>query len=261
MYRRAHCSSTVGEALEALTLFQRLNSQSGAAYLLRQGSTTTLGFAVFQPHLGELAVVHDVALASLVASIRSFLGKDNWGPDEVLLPRSRPNEDRPYRAYFRRRVHFDAERACIRFPSHLMALPMASPDPVGARELETEGLRRLREALLPRLYRSLRLLLLDGAVTGDGIAQHLAMHRRTLDRRLRELGTSFQAVLDEVRFDIARQLLAETQLTVATIASSIGYSESSSLVHAFQRWSGTSPMKWRLLQQAAHAPSQPRADG
>jgi transcriptional regulator GlxA family with amidase domain len=52
-------------------------------------------------------------------------------------------------------------------------------------------------------------------------------------------------LLDEVRFDRARHLLTQTELPIYLIAEQLGYSETASFRHAFQRWSGQTPSLYR----------------
>ena len=68
--------------------------------------------------------------------------------------------------------------------------------------------------LLPDVYRAVRRLLIDHRHGGDEIAEALSMHRRTLNRRLQAQGTSFQRVLDDVRFQVARELPRPTSLSM-----------------------------------------------
>ncbi len=73
----------------------------------------------------------------------------------------------------------------------------------------------------------------------------LGMHRRTLNRRLAEQGTTIAKVLNEVRFQLARQLLSETDLPFVEIAATLNYTDASTFTRAFRAWSGTTPTLWR----------------
>lgn len=77
------------------------------------------------------------------------------------------------------------------------------------------------------------------------------MHRRTLDRHLDASGFSFREVADEIRFEVACQLLRDTRLTVNEIAASLHYGDASAFAHAFRRWSGQTPTRWRESVSAA----------
>jgi AraC-like DNA-binding protein len=55
----------------------------------------------------------------------------------------------------------------------------------------------------------------------------------------------YRAITNEIRFEIARQLLQDTQASLAQIAAALGYSEASAFTRAFRRWSGRTPTAWR----------------
>jgi AraC-like DNA-binding protein len=77
------------------------------------------------------------------------------------------------------------------------------------------------------------------------IARSLGMSARTMQRRLGELGTTYQEVLDDVRRRSARRLLASTDLGTGEIAFLLGFEEVNSFMRAFHAWEGTTPAKWR----------------
>jgi AraC-like DNA-binding protein len=78
------------------------------------------------------------------------------------------------------------------------------------------------------------------------------MHSRTLTRRLEAYGTSFKALADEGRFEIAVQMLRDTSLDVQGVAAVLDYADASAFTRAFRRWSGTTPAVWRA-KNAQHA--------
>ena len=93
-----------------------------------------------------------------------------------------------------------------------------------------------------------RLISLSGAVTGiDDVARELNMSTRTLRRRLTDSGTSFRALLDEVRVALAEEMLSSTPLSVSDIAIRLGYAEASTFIHAFKRWKGITPSVYRRV--------------
>lgn len=90
-----------------------------------------------------------------------------------------------------------------------------------------------------------------GACTQLDVAAALAMHPRTLQRRLREEGGNFEAIKDEVRRDSAVRYLRQTRLPLKTVASLLGYSELSVLYRSCQRWFGESPTTVRQVEDLA----------
>lgn len=79
----------------------------------------------------------------------------------------------------------------------------------------------------------------------EDIAQHFFVSSRTLRRYLDVHGQSFRGLLDEVREARAKELLTSGEHSLKEIAEQIGYQEPASLVHAFKRWTGTTPGRWR----------------
>lgn len=77
------------------------------------------------------------------------------------------------------------------------------------------------------------------------IAQELGLSPRTLQRKLSELGTNFQQVLDQTRHELAKDYLRQRQLNLADIAFLLGYQEQSAFNHAFKGWFGISPGSYR----------------
>jgi AraC-like DNA-binding protein len=94
--------------------------------------------------------------------------------------------------------------------------------------------------------RLLRTRLTSRHCSADDTAELLAMHRRTLSRHLKSDGMGYRAITNEIRFEIARQLLQDTQAPLGEIAAALGYSEASAFTRAFRRWSGQTPTAWRI---------------
>ena len=99
------------------------------------------------------------------------------------------------------------------------------------------------------LVRDARELVIDRLAKGplriDDIARELSMSSKTLERRLGGRGVTFSALLDEVRCELAKRYLGETDFRLEQVAYLVGYSEPAPLVRAFKRWTGTTPMQYR----------------
>jgi AraC-like DNA-binding protein len=154
----------------------------------------------------------------------------------------------PFKRYFDAPQRFNAEQAALVFPADLLRRPIPGADPTVRRTaaalvdaLERESPRRTGQAV----RRVLRAMLVAGHASEDGVAAAFSMHRRTLNRRLRVEGTTFRRLLEETRFEVARQLLRDTDAAVDQIAGGLGYSGSTAFGRAFKRWSGLAPRAWR----------------
>jgi len=84
-------------------------------------------------------------------------------------------------------------------------------------------------------------MLASGHYSMPYVASKLAISNRTLQRRLREEGTTFQEVLDELREELARHYLAATDYTSAEISFLLGYEEPNSFFRAFRAWTEQTP--------------------
>ena len=84
-------------------------------------------------------------------------------------------------------------------------------------------------------------MLASGHYSMPYVASKLALSNRTLQRRLGEEGTTFQAVLDELREELARHYLSATDYTSAEISLLLGYEEPNSFFRAFRAWTGQTP--------------------
>ena len=240
-------SATLGAGLQTFAAYQHLNNQGMATFLLEAKGVASLGCAVYQKDVEFVDQIYDAFLAVACNVMRELWGS-RWAPEEVLFSRAKPADVGAYRRFFHAPCRFDRERTAILFPATLLNNPMPEANPEWLRTLEHQALKIGKGELLSRLRRALRILLLSGRSSAREVAALLFLHRRTLDRRLRDQGTNFRRLLDEVRFEVARQLLDNTQLPLTDIAASLGYSESSAFTRAFRRWCGAAPSRRRRTQ-------------
>ncbi|MGB5621878.1 MAG: helix-turn-helix transcriptional regulator, partial [Gammaproteobacteria bacterium] len=81
--------------------------------------------------------------------------------------------------------------------------------------------------------------------TQTEVADRLHLSERSLRRRLAAESTSYRKLLNQVRETLARAYLLDTGLRVEEIAERLGYSDAANFSHAFRRWTGTSPGRFR----------------
>jgi AraC-like DNA-binding protein len=246
-------SATLGDALRTLVLHHRLYTEGGAAYLAEYPSVAVAGYVIHHPSVDRMAhPACEIALGLTVSLIRELCG-ESWRPSEVELPLALPADPGPYRRHFRCPIRFDATRSVLLIPPSSLRQPIPGADPRRRVQIEAEIARCHDDRLAPLLYRSLRLMLLEGTVTGDALAQVFSFHRRTLQRRIAAQGTTFQTVLDEVRRAVACQLLRDTDLNMVAIAGATGFAEASSFARFFRRRAGMTPLEWRSANRSAAA--------
>ncbi len=251
-----HCPD-LGSAIRNIILYMHLHDRGSVPALWVCGNRAMIPYVIHQPDVSGTEQICDGALAIMYNVLKSLAGP-GWEPSEVCLSRSRPAQIEPYQRFFRTRLSFGGEYNAVVFAASWLASPLKGSDALIHRQVmqEIEALEaRGAGDLSAQLRRVLRQLLVGGAGQGklslEQVAKLFAIHRRTLNRRLRAQGTSFQTLVEETRYDIARQLLRDTRLSVLEVAVTLGYADASAFTRAFRRWSATSPAVWR----SAHNPS------
>lgn len=146
---------------------------------------------------------------------------------------------------------FGAAHDCATVDAALLAMPVPNADPSvypllrhhAERLLEERAahldpiVARVRAALLPRLA--------GGKARLAPVAAELGLSPRTLQRKLAAAGSSYQEVLDALRFGLAQDYLRRRELGLVDIAFLLGFQEQSAFTHAFREWSGMNPGAWR----------------
>lgn len=253
---------TLGTALRDLVDHQHRNARGSVVFLLDQGADILFGYAIYQSNIEAAVQLYDGAVALAFGIIRKAIGISHLDGLEALLSRAAPDDIDPYLRYFGVKVAFDSDMTGVLLPRHWMDRPVVGADPGVRAELE----RRVDllgadgdQDIVTRLRRALSTGLLTGRVGGDELAAQLGTARRTLNRRLEEHGVTFQRILDETRFEFARQLLGNTHLGIAQIAAVLRYGDQSVFTRAFARWSGLPPREWRRTARSQSLADLPRA--
>jgi AraC-like DNA-binding protein len=133
-----------------------------------------------------------------------------------------------------------------------------------ATSLQEELNRLVAEAtnqspLLQQLHRVLRTRLVDASLTET--AREMGMSERTLQRRLKESGTSFQTELNAVQVRTAQQLLLETDMKLTAVAVEVGCASLQHFSSLFRKLVGESPSTWRDQQRKGQTPPQESSSG
>lgn len=257
-YLLRHCG-TLGEAFHVLTRYVRILHDGWSLTVGEQGSSMAISLAP-QPSRNSSRAAVEWGLARIVLLARELTG-ERFVPTRVRFWHAPPPDVREYREAFGCPVHFRQQRNEIIVPREAFALPIADADP-----RLWSVLTRCAEGVLADLPRSEDLLLqLRGAiltelecggVTLHAVAKRMRVSTRTLQRRLRELGTTHKTELDRARSTVARRLLRDQKLAVGEAAHRLGYSEPSTFHRAFKRWTGQTPGAFR-----ARPPMDSTTDG
>jgi AraC-like DNA-binding protein len=171
-------------------------------------------------------------------------------PSEVRFQHPAPADTGEHLRIFRCPVLFGQADNALVFPKRLLSAPLGQADAQVRLMLDAYAERLLGEiqqghSVLDRARLELIRQLPEAGAELGLIAARLAISPRTLQRRLREAGLSFNRLVDETRQQLVLRYLRDPALELAEIAFLVGFSEPGSLARAFRRWTGQSPGEYR----------------
>ncbi len=250
-------SSTVGEALRALLLHLYLHDRGAVPILINlDASHVLLGYSIYRHGTPGAAHLYDAAIAIGYKALKEICGA-TWKPLRVQFSHVRPKDPRPYRRVFGPNVRFDAEVSGIVFTASWLDHAIAGADP-NLRELVMQAINQTSAnstmSFVDVVRGALHQMVLSGTSSAENVALLFGMHERTLRKRLTAERTSLQQLVSQTRFELAKQLLENTQLPLSEIASALRYADPAVFSRAFRSWSKTSPREWRAQRNRKAVP-------
>lgn len=250
--RLVHSAPTLGVGFSRLVRFERVFHGVRATEL-----HVTDGAARFThtPPIGigpGASPAIEFAFAWMLGTARATTGTP-VPARAVTFTHSAPEVLDEYRRVLGVEPRFGATENALELPSQVLELPQRSADALLGRLVERhahELSRQLPAGTGPAarvrglITRSLSMGDSEAASLG-AVATALRLPGRTLQRRLAAEGTSFAALLDEVRRELAFEHLAEPSTSVAEVAFALGFADQAAFHRAFQRWTGRTPGEHR----------------
>lgn len=239
------------DALQRMARYKQLTCPEEIR-LLDQGSESTVQFKWLQAKETEPPVLLDLCFAWIVSIGRRGTGRA-ISPIRVELDRA-PSHREVYKEHFRCQVKFKAGRNALVFSRNDIDRPFVTYNAdllaMIAPQLEAElSLQHKKQTVRENVKAILKRLLAGQRPVMPEVAKELNMSSRSLQRRLAEDGATFQQLLEDARRELAHHYLLQSSLELNQTAYLLGYENSNSFVRAFHNWEGTSPGKWRAMQQ------------
>lgn len=186
-----------------------------------------------------------------VAKSAQYLTNDNNLDIELWLDYPEPDYFERFRAELPQLKFNQADTRLILSNTDLDG-PLRMADPFASAQAISECERELaRLADSPILIREVKHILeesLDSPPNVESLASSLCMSARSLKRKLASHNSSYQQLLNQLRFERAKQLLQDANLTIQQIGLTIGYREPASFTRVFKKWSGMTPKEWQQAQ-------------
>jgi len=182
----------------------------------------------------------------IIITIGRLLGTDGSDPLEARFSYPAPAYADEYERILRVPIRFDAGENGVLFRMPMRDTLNPTADAILRRLLEryaAEQISRMpTSARFSQRARScIQSMLPLGGLTADMVATQLGTSERTLRRRLKDEGTNYQEILQEVRIELARHYLTQEKREIVDVALILGFSDQSAFTKAFHRWTGQSP--------------------
>lgn len=250
---------TLGDAMATMATYYRARITTVEMTLceVEQDLQLTVCDVTGDPVFSErVALIILKVVESLLVAI---LGTIPDNAIKVSLARPKDADASLIRGMYRAKVRFGAEAYCIAIPASWKNMPSPLHERTVYRDnmLECQRLIERSNAFsgAAGMVSFMLRAYLDASLAGQDvpvrpptlgvIAERMAVTPRTLIRRLKQEGESYQGTLDVLRKEYAERLLADVGFSVAEIATLLGYTEPPNFGRAFRRWYGVSPATWR----------------
>ena len=253
-------SATVGEAMGCASKYLHVyNAAIGFTINTeeRRGQARFV-FQVLPGHYLRWAQTAEHGLG-LTWRILTLLSEGRCHLQQVWFPHPAVATEATYRARFAGPLTFRADRTALAVTAKDLNLPISENNrdlhDLATSYLDSQ-LPRGRTPFTTQVHHAIEALLGTGTCGHRQVANALYMHPRTLQRRLREEGTTFEEIKDETRRDLAERYLSQPDVPLTQITALLDYSEQSAFGRSCRRWFHATPREFRnRLIPARPAPS------
>lgn len=245
----ARNAQTLLDGLEAIARYLYVHSPALRLTLTSHNAKTGLRFIyeLTEPGLPEVVQGYELSMGIVVRIMRLLSGPEAR-PSAVSFLHEQQGSDAAYSKALGCSVRFRQTWCGFEVSPRLADKRIESADPetrrIAAKYLDSQYLPRTA-SLSDRVAELTRRLLPTGQCGVDVISDQLAVHPRTLQRRLAAEGLRCQDIIERERRDQAARYLAEPRLHLSQIAGLLGYSEQSALNRSCRRWFGKTPRQYR----------------
>lgn len=190
---------------------------------------------------------------AVISTIRSVAGPD-WHPSEITFVSPHALPEVALEEFVNTRVLVGQPNCSVVVDETVLAMTSHTLDTEAVvTQLQDVGISEAW-TLANTLISVIRPYLADGHPDLARIAEIVGMSKRTLQRRLQETGSNYSDIVQQARFELARELLADPAVKLIDISSIAGYQNPQHFSRAFRRLTGVTPSSYR---RSAEAPSAP----
>ncbi len=239
-------SQSLGELFYKWMRYRRIIDTQSINTLEESKDHLKLGWAPVTNYESDVGA--EAMMACLIKLCRWSVG-ELFAPIRLTMQRGAAGDSDKFCEYFKVPVEFDAEENAMYFSNNDLARPLLTADSVVHAKNEEITIDYLSRVLGGDTINGVYSRILSGIyqrkVSINLIAEEMNLSPRTLQRKLSLINTSYEALFDEVRREMALQHLSRQHLSVKEISHLLGFSSASNFGRAFQRWVGVSPAAYQ----------------
>lgn len=194
-----------------------------------------------------------------IASIRQLLHAitdQQWCPTLINFTFKRPIDIAPFRSLFGLPITFNSDFCGIIFHSSDLSIKLSKHN-AGLHDTLVRYAIEVTERKPLSFTEQVRILIrknLEIQKVGTGtITQFLPFERRTMQRKLKQDGSSYRELLSEVRVEMAKDCLSHSDIPITRLAERLQYSGLASMTRAFKTQTSLTPKAWRQQRQKLHS--------
>jgi AraC-like DNA-binding protein len=239
----------LGDAMQTASRYMYVHSPaiSFSPELCERDQHVRLVFRILLDRVGTAVQVTELSVG-LAARTLTMLAQKPETIVGVRFSHARVAPRSAYESHFRAPVEFRCGESAVELELGTLAMPIHDAS-IQLRELAEDYLQLHHDDPGTPLSTRVRLVLQRSLGTGStsciDVASAFALHPRSLQRQLRDEGTTFEKLKDETRAELARTYLANRNLPLFQIAALLDYSEQSALTRSCRRWFGKPPRALR----------------
>jgi AraC-like DNA-binding protein len=250
---------TLRAAVQVFARYMRLHNAGVQLRLDDAGDVALLHIGVNTQGHGVWRQAVETTTGIVLRTLR-VLAHDTFRPAKISFTHERPASLEVHRRVLRTAIEFSQECNAIVCRSRDLDMPIPAADPALNREMKRwldMQLASLRDEPAQRARQIVRMLLPGGLCSVDRVAQHLGMHRRTLNRQLAAEGESVTTIINAVRAELAEEYLANSERKLYEVAELLGFSSACELSRWFRGQFGKTPSDWAAHYRESKATAGP----
>jgi AraC-like DNA-binding protein len=249
---------TYRAALQACVRYMRLHNAGVELRLDDAGDVALLHVGVNMRH-GACRQAIEQSIGIGVRTL-SVLSRDTVRPIRIRFTHERPARLEVHRRVLGTAIEFSQECNAMVCRGRDLDKRIPAADPTLNREVRRwldMQLANFPDEPPQRARQIIKMLLPSGLCSADRVAQHLGMHRRTLNRQLATEGESVTAIINAVRAELAEEYLANSKRRLYEVAELLGFSSAGDFSRWFRDQFGRTPSDWAAHHRERKAAARP----